>query len=293
LPWPTGSTFGERGLRGRLLPLSKRGEHAQAGTPGGLVRKIAWPSQDTTQFLGLAAAILLPCRVPKRSPSPFTRATLQFLAELGHHNERAWFEANKARYERDVRDPALALIRSLAPHLKKVSRHLVASDKKVGGSLMRVHRDVRFARDKAPYKTNIGIQFRHEAGKDVHAPGLYLHVEAERCFLGAGLWHPEPEALAAIREAIQAKPAAWRKARDDAAFRRHFSLAGESLKRPPAGIAADHPLVEDLKRKDHMAVVELEPADAIGAGFPELVIDRFAAARPYLRFLTSARGLRF
>ena len=121
----------------------------------------------------------------------FTPETFRFLTELALNNSRTWFEANKARYEALVREPALAFIRGAGPHLRKISRHLVASDRKIGGSLMRVHRDVRFSRDKSPYKTNVGIQFRHEVGKDVHAPGLYVHIAPDECFLGAGVWHPE------------------------------------------------------------------------------------------------------
>ena len=87
---------------------------------------------------------------------------------------------------------------------------------------MRVHRDIRFSKDKRPYKTNVGIQFRHEAGKDVHAPGFYVHLEPGQCFLAAGLWHPESSALKAIRERIDADAAGFRKAQSGKAFQRDF-----------------------------------------------------------------------
>lgn len=235
----------------------------------------------------------MPKKSPKKTQSPFTKDTFAFLAELGLNNEREWFEANKQRYERSVREPALEMIRAMAPHVKKVSKHLVASDEKVGGSLMRVHRDVRFSKDKSPYKTNIGIQFRHVEGKDVHAPGLYLHIDPESVFLGAGMWHPESSALAAIRKSIVAKPAAWKKVRDDATFTRHWSLGGESLKRPPRGFDAEHPYVEDLKRKDHIAILNLEHGVVTKSGFVELVAERFAAAKPYMRYLAKAQDLAF
>lgn len=235
----------------------------------------------------------MPQKPAAKTKSPFTKDTFAFLAELGLNNEREWFEANKHRYEATVREPALALIRAMAPRLKKISKHLVASDKKVGGSLMRVHRDTRFAANKTPYKTNIGIQFRHEAGKDVHAPGLYLHIDPESVFLGAGMWHPEPPALLAIRKAIAAKPAAWKKARDDAGFTAHWSLRGDSLKRPPKGFAADHPCIEDLRRKDFIAVIDLSHAAVQKPGFVELVADRFAAAKPLMRYLAKTQDLPF
>ena len=101
----------------------------------------------------------------------FTKSTFSFLDELAASNNRAWFEENKSRYESLVREPALAFIEAMEPALRKFAPNLRAEPRKVGGSLMRVFRDTRFSRDKTPYKTNIGIQFRHSLGKDVHAPG--------------------------------------------------------------------------------------------------------------------------
>jgi uncharacterized protein (TIGR02453 family) len=220
----------------------------------------------------------------------FGTALLQFYGELALNNEREWFEANKQRYEREVRDPALAFIRAMAPKLAKISKHFVASDRTVGGSLMRIHRDVRFSKEKTPYKTNLGIQFRHASGKDVHAPGLYFHVDNDGVFLGAGLWHPEADALAGIRNHIVSNQAAWKKARDDAKFTNSWKLEGDSLSRPPRGFDKDHPLILDLQRKDHIAVCKLAVADIVGPELVELVADRFAEAKPYVAFLCKALG---
>ena len=143
----------------------------------------------------------------------FSAATFGFLDELAANNDRAWFEANKARYEALVREPALEFIAAMGPLLTGFAPNFRAEPRRVGGSLMRVHRDTRFARDKAPYKTNIGIQFRHALGKDVHAPGFYLHVSSSECFLGAGCWHPEADALGRIRQLVAATEALARGAR--------------------------------------------------------------------------------
>lgn len=218
----------------------------------------------------------------------FSKATLDFLDELAAHNERAWFEANKHRYEALVREPALAFIEAMAPELAKFAPHFRAEPRKVGGSLMRVFRDTRFSRDKTPYKTNIGIQFRHELGKDVHAPGLYLHIATDGCFLGAGCWHPEPDALGRIRDRVAADPKRWLKVRDDRKMAAQWELAGESLSRPPRGYAADHPAIEDIKRKDFVALAPLSFAEATRRDLVKTAGTRFAAVAPLMQFLCHA-----
>jgi len=221
----------------------------------------------------------------------FTKATFDFLGDLAANNERTWFEANKGRYEQFVREPALDFIAAMAPQLDKFAPNFRAEPRKVGGSLMRVFRDTRFSRDKTPYKTNIGIQFRHTLGKDVHAPGFYVHIAGDECFLAVGCWRPEPDALARIRDLIAAKPEKWFKARDDRKFASHWSLSGERLTRPPRGFAADHPAIEDLKYKDYVAVAPLDFDAAMGRGLVKLAATRFAAATPYMGFLCDAFGV--
>jgi len=223
----------------------------------------------------------------------FTREVFQFLGELALNNDREWFAANKQRYEDHVREPSLALVRAMQTPLRKVSKEFIASDRKVGGSLMRIYRDVRFSREKTPYKTNVGIQFRHSAGKDVHAPGLYVHIEPGQLFLGAGLWHPDRDALAAIRKAIVNDPKKWKRVSRSPKFLEAWSLTGESLKRPPRGFDGEHPLIEDLKRKDHIAVAELAADELLSPDLPKLLASRYATAKPYVRFLVDALDLAF
>ena len=224
---------------------------------------------------------------------PFGPGLLEFLRELDLNNDREWFERHKQRYEDEVREPALAFVRAMAPHVEKLSPHLRADARRVGGSLMRLHRDIRFALDKRPFKTNLGIHFRHEAGRDVHAPGVYFHVDPAQVFLGAGMWRPDGPALAAVRRAIVKDPAAWLRARDGKKFRAAWELGGESLKRPPRGFDAGHELIEDLKRTDHIAVSALDHADVTRPDLVRVVTERAERAREYLGFLAHALGLRF
>ena len=121
----------------------------------------------------------------------FDRATLAFLSELKQHNDRAWFAANKHRYEQDLKEPFLDFISDAGPRLRAISKNVVADPRPVGGSLFRIYRDTRFAKDKSPYKTHAGAHFP-VGGKGVHGPGYYLHVEPGRCFIAGGMWMPDP-----------------------------------------------------------------------------------------------------
>lgn len=225
--------------------------------------------------------------------SVFRPETFTFLRELAGHNDRAWFEQNRARYEDEVRTPALAFIEAVGERLGAVSPHFTAIARKTGGSLMRVHRDTRFGNDKTPYKTNVGIQFRHVAGKDVHAPGFYVHLEPGSVFVAAGSWRPESRALAACRQSIADNPRSWRQAISGRAFRRRFEFRGESLKHPPRGYPADHPLIDDLKRKDFIVLRNATEADALARDFVGRSVADFKVAAPLMRFLCEALDLPF
>ena len=172
----------------------------------------------------------------------------EFLAELKQNNDRDWFQARKGRYEDEVKGPLLAFIGGFDEHLGRLSAHFVADPRPVGGSLFRIYRDVRFSKDKSPYKTAAGIHFRHERAKDVHAPGYYLHLEPAACFAACGLWMPATAQAQQVRAAIDRDQPAWRAARQSAQDG-GFIMDGNSLKRPPRGYAADHPLIEDLSAR--------------------------------------------
>ncbi|MDQ6960151.1 MAG: DUF2461 domain-containing protein [Mariprofundaceae bacterium] len=223
----------------------------------------------------------------------WTEATFDFLRMLSQNNNRDWFNAHKADYETHVREPARAFIRAMQPELARVAPHFVADDRKLGGSLMRIYRDVRFSRNKTPYKTNIGIQFRHERGKDVHAPGFYLHIEAHEAFVGAGIWHPDGETLKKIRAYIDTHPARWRRVQQGEQFTQVFHMGGDSLKRPPRGYTLDHPLIEELKRKDFIAIAPLLPELMLEDDLEGFIGGYFGLAVPLMEQLCRAIGIPF
>src|SRR6266545_6313689 len=133
-----------------------------------------------------------------------------FLANLRANNDREWFAANRARYEADVLEPALAFIEDFGYRLQSISPHLRADPRRAGGSLFRIYRDTRFSKDESPFKTNTGMHFRHERARDAHAPGFYLHLEPGGVYAGGGIWHPDTPAANRIREAIVSDPDRWR-----------------------------------------------------------------------------------
>ena len=222
-----------------------------------------------------------------------TADSFRFLRELARNNNREWFAANKARYEKTTRDPFLRLIGDLAEPLAKISPHFRADPRPSGGSMFRIYRDTRFANDKTPYKAWLGARLFHERSRQVPAPVFYLHVAPGRCFVGGGLWHPESATVKRIRDFLADNPAAWKKAVRAKRFRERFELDGESLTRAPRGYDPAHDLIEDIKRKDFVATRHLSDADAMSAQLPKIVIDGCKGIAPMIDYLCAALDLEF
>lgn len=223
----------------------------------------------------------------------FTRKTIKFLKELDQNNTREWFATNKQRYEDEVRTPAFDYIESMRGPMEKISPYFVVSTKKVGGSLMRVHKDVRFSKDKTPYKTNVGIHFKHARGKDVHAPGFYLHIEPGNVFVGIGTWRPESTTLKNVRMLIDEYPDEWTKLVRKVTRGSSFAFGGTSLKRPPVGFSKEHALLDDLKRKDFILIKNLNVSDVYKKDFHTATAKLFKSAAPLVNFLCDADDLSF
>lgn len=223
----------------------------------------------------------------------FTPEMFRFLRDLETNNDRDWFNDNRARYVEHVQEPALEFIADFGPRLEKISPHFRADARVQGGSLFRIHRDTRFSADKTPYKLNTGMQFRHERGKDAHAPGYYLHLQPGECFMGVGLWHPETKVAYQIRHAIAEDAEGWKAAAHGKEFARTYSLAGDRLVRPPKGFDPEHPLIEDLKRKDFMASTALTHKQVTGSGFIDVYESYCRTATPFMAFLCGAVGVPF
>jgi uncharacterized protein (TIGR02453 family) len=225
---------------------------------------------------------------PATKQSFFGPELFSFLEDLRANNNREWFTANKHRYEEHLLEPALSFIDAFAPRLAKISPHFRADARPSGGSLFRIYRDTRFSKDKSPYKTNVGIHFRHERAKDAHAPGYYLHIGPGEVFAGGGLWHPSTDAATRIREAIAADPQRWKRATRTGAFAKRMELGGDSLKRAPSWADAEHELADDLKRKDFFGATRLSESDVLEPDFVDEYARICRASAPLMQFLCDA-----
>jgi uncharacterized protein (TIGR02453 family) len=208
-----------------------------------------------------------------------------FFRDLERNNDREWFAANKQRYHDVVRDPLCAFIEAIGSGLRKISPRAIADPSAVGGSLFRIYRDTRFAKDKRPYKTNAAMVFRL-ADKRTPAPAYYLQLDKSGAFVGAGVWHPEAQALRDIREAIVANGPRWKRV-----AKLGLNDEGARLKRAPRGFEADHPLIEDIKRKSFATSTTFGTKDACAAGFHSAFLRECKRARPLVDFLGEAVGL--
>ncbi|MFT3805484.1 DUF2461 domain-containing protein [Arenimonas sp.] len=223
----------------------------------------------------------------------FTDKTFKFLRSLARNNEREWFQAHKDDYEQHLKLPFQRLIADLQPDLLAVSEHYRADPKGVGGSLFRIHRDTRFSNDKTPYKPWGGARFFHARSKQVEAPSFYLHVQPGNCFVGAGVWHPEPDTQRKIRQFLIDNPGSWKAAVRSPAFKRRYEMDGDSLSRPPRGFPADHELIDDIKRKDFVATAALEDAVVLGPRLRQALAGHFQGLAPLVDYLCAALDLEF
>jgi uncharacterized protein (TIGR02453 family) len=223
----------------------------------------------------------------------FTNATFRFQRDLARNNNRAWFAANRQRYEDVLRQPFLRLIADMQAPLAKISARYRADPRPQGGSLFRIHRDTRFRSDKTPYKTWAGARFGHERRREVAAPSFYLHIEPGDSFAGGGLWHPESPTLKKVREFLADNPAAWKKAVRGKAFRDRFEFWGESLTRPPRGFDPAHELIEDIKRRSFAAGASIADSIVTSEELLPVVVDTFKRIAPMIDYLCAALELEF
>lgn len=227
-------------------------------------------------------------------PTYFTPKSLKFLRALARHNERAWFQDHRDDYETHVREPFQRLLADLQAPLAEVSAHYRADPAKVGGSLFRIHRDTRFANDKTPYKTWQGARLFHERSRQVPAPSFYVQLQPGNCFIGGGIWHPEPPVQRQIRQFIVDNPGGWQAAAHAPAFRRRFALDdADMLVRPPRGFPADFEYIDDLRHRNFVAWRGIEDDAMLGPRLLPTLVKDLQAMAPFMDYLCAALDLEF
>jgi uncharacterized protein (TIGR02453 family) len=219
----------------------------------------------------------------------FPRAGIDLMKRLKRNNNRPWFEKHKEEYEAVVKLPMQSLIAALQPHFEVFAPEFDIHPKK---SLFRIYRDVRFSKDKTPYKTHVAAHFvLRGKPKGVEGSGYYLHIEPGEVFLGGGIYMPDSDQLKKIRRAIAGQPDRFLSILEQKQFKKVFKrLQGETLQRVPQGYEADHPMAEWLKYKQFFVWVEWSETKSARQKFVTDVVEVFEAATPLVRFLNEAMG---
>lgn len=224
----------------------------------------------------------------------FSDRSFRFLRGLARHNERDWFHAHKADYEAHVREPFQRLLGDLQPALAAISPHFRADPRPLGGSLFRIQRDTRYARDKSPYKPWQGARLFHARRREVPAPSWYLHLQPGEHFFAAGIWHPDTPVVRRIRQFIVDNPEGWRRAAHAPAMARRYPLSDdEMLVRPPRGFPEDFPFLDDLRRRNFIVVRPLDDDLMTGPRLRATLERDLRATAPFMDYLCAALDLEF
>ncbi len=213
--------------------------------------------------------------------------TLKFLQDLAEHNHREWFQQHKDQYL-SARENALQVTRLIIQQLAKVDNTISAA-LNPEDCLMRIYRDIRFSKDKTPYKINIGIGISSN-GKSFNGPGYYIHIQPGSSFVGGGIWQPEAEQLKAIRQEIDYNGSAFRKIVESPSFKTTFGqLSSEDqLKTAPKGYPADHELIDFIKLKSFVVSRTFSDKALQESNFVRNVTDTFEKMYPLIVFLRNA-----
>ncbi len=236
----------------------------------------------------------------RSNPEAFTGfrpAALKFLRSLARNNRREWFEENREKYESEVKRPMQILVEEIDARLGEIAPEMIGNPKR---SIFRIYRDVRFSKDKSPYKTNAAAWFYHrDAGhavgtQAVHGgAGFYFQIAPNECEIAGGIWMPPNEALKTLRTAIADDPDELRGILKQSAFRRAFGEMSDTavLKRPPRGFDPDHPAIDLLRYKSFTVSRPLSESDVTSAKLPDIIAKQYATMLPFVRWLNRVLGL--
>lgn len=214
-----------------------------------------------------------------------TSLILEFLTELSKNNNREWFEVNKKRFQ----EAKIVFEEVVQAYIDAIAKF----DPGIAGLLakkcvFRIYRDVRFSKDKSPYKLNFGASIT-EGGRKTANPGYYIHLKPDECFFGGGLYHPEADSLKKVRQEIDYNSKSFIEIVENKKFRGAFGeIWGDKLKRPPKGYDVDHPQIEYLKLKDFVALNKVDDELILKSEFFKKGIEAYKMIKPFNDFLKAA-----
>ncbi len=228
----------------------------------------------------------------------FTPAAQRFFRSLERNNNKPWFEANRTIYETAVRDPLRALVEELDSAFGTIAPEIIGDPKR---SLFRINRDIRFSKDKSPYKTNAGCWFYHQnAGRGVGqeaddgGAGFYFHIAGKTAFVAGGIWMPSRQSLGKLRDRLAEEWQAFGRMVEAPAFRRRFGRfeSEAMLTRVPRGYAPDHPAAKWLRFQSFTASRTLPGTDLLSPKLVGKVARDFEALVPLVRWINESLGFR-
>lgn len=216
-----------------------------------------------------------------------SKETLSFLRKLGKNNNRDWFEKNKDLYlaaKEDVEKSIEGIIAGIRSFDKRIGSEISAKK-----AMFRIYRDVRFSKDKRPYKTNLGASIS-PGGKMAAAPGYYIHIEPGKAFVAGGMWQPPAPELAKIRQEIDYNFAEFKKIVNDKTFKKYFGTLDQDdkLVNPPKGYDKENPAIDFLRLKSFIVVAEISEKDLTGKNFVKAATAALKAMQPLNNFLQRA-----
>ena len=214
-----------------------------------------------------------------------TQSTFDFLSEIKQNNTREWYHANKDRYKEafgNFEDLVAMLLHTIAGFDDSV----LSTEPK--NCLFRIYRDIRFSKDKTPYKTWFGAALKQGGRKQIGS-GYYIHVSPQQVYLAGGIWHPDKDTLDMLRDHIVAWPKKFEKIVLGKSFLKTFvGLSGNQLKTAPRGFPKDHPQIQWLRHKDHIVSVQIEPEEILSEKFIKKAGNIYEKMLPLNHFITEA-----
>jgi uncharacterized protein (TIGR02453 family) len=213
--------------------------------------------------------------------------TIQFLKDLKENNNKEWFHENKKRYD-DIKKYLISFSNSLIKEVAKFDNAIAGIDPKK--TIFRINRDIRFSKDKSPYKTNLGIFLNPSKDKNIELSGYYLHISPDDSFIGGGIHSPDNNNLKLIRQEIDYNFDEFKAIINDKDFVENFGeeLRGDKLKTAPKGYQIDNPAIEYLKFKGFITFTNFEPSLISDSSFLDFCVNKFKVLYPFHQFFNKA-----